>query len=489
MNDIKARARALVPEIVARRDEIERARRIPADLNAKLVQAGLLRMLVPAEIGGLEMVPLDYVEVIELLGEADASTGWCTMIAAVTCLKSAFLDREVARALYGDPAAVHGGVFAPNGRADVDGDLYVVNGDWQWASGSANCTWLTGGALVYEGGQLRKLPNGAPDARQFLFPADAVEFADDWNVSGLCGTGSGSMKVRNCRVPRTHAVSLVTDRQQFGGPLYVFPSFGMLALGISVVAMGNASGAVNDLIALAAEKTPQGTRRVLAQRAHTQIEVARAVAMLLGARLPARRHRHRLGRGARRRRDQRARPRGASARLHPRGAHQRRGVQDDVRAGWRQQPVPRLAAAAPPARRVCRQPAHDGGAAHAGADGEGVAGGGDGFDVSLSRGGRDPDSVPAMQERYRAQRPRSVAGAPGAQKTLRGVVQQRAVLGEQHGPQVPGGGHDHPIGRIPVQCAWQAGALNRDDGRERLDRDARQGKRLVEPVLNVAIER
>ncbi|MCP5265144.1 MAG: acyl-CoA dehydrogenase family protein [Burkholderiaceae bacterium] len=284
MNDVKARARALVPEIVSRRDEIERARRIPADLNARLVQAGLLRMLVPAEIGGLEMAPLDYVEVIELLGEADASTGWCTMIAAVTCLKSAFLDREVARALYGDPAAVHGGVFAPNGRADVDGDHYVVNGDWQWASGSANCTWLTGGALVYEVGQLQKLPNGAPDARQFLFPADAVELADDWNVSGLCGTGSGSMKVRNCRVPRSHAVSLVTDRQQFGGPLYVFPSFGMLALGISVVAMGNASGAVNDLIALAAEKTPQGTRRVLAQRAHTQIEVARAVAMLRSAR-------------------------------------------------------------------------------------------------------------------------------------------------------------------------------------------------------------
>ncbi|MEZ5658459.1 MAG: acyl-CoA dehydrogenase family protein [Burkholderiaceae bacterium] len=284
MIDIKANARGLVPEIMARRDEIERARRIPADLNDRLVQAGLLRMLIPREIGGLELAPPDYVEVIELLAKADASTGWCTMIAAVTCLKSAFLDRDVAQAVYGDPAAVHGGVFAPNGRADVDGEHYLVSGEWQWASGSANCTWLTGGALVYVDGELQRLPTGAPAARQMLFPADAVELGDDWNVSGLCGTGSGSMRVRNCRVPMSHSVSLVTDKQKFGGPLYAFPSFGMLALGISVVAMGNAKGAVDDLIALANEKTPQGTRRVLAQRAQTQTEVARSVAMLRSAR-------------------------------------------------------------------------------------------------------------------------------------------------------------------------------------------------------------
>lgn len=284
MNATKAAAEKLVPEIVSRRPEIEKSRRLPKDLNDKLVKSELFRLVVPKEIGGLEVTPWEYVETLEVLSEADASTGWCTMIAASTCLKSAFLEKDIAQAIYGDPLAVHGGVFAPNGRADVDGDDYIVNGDWQWASGSPNSTWLTGGAIVHEGGKPRKLPNGQPDSRQMLFPAKEAELGDDWHVSGLCGTGSGSMKVRQLRVPKQHSVSLVTDTQKMGGALYIFPSFGMLALGISTVALGNAKGAIADLVSLATDKTPQGARRALAQRVHTQIQVAEGTAKLHSAR-------------------------------------------------------------------------------------------------------------------------------------------------------------------------------------------------------------
>ena len=284
MTSVKTSAEKLVPEIISRRDEIEQARRIPADLSDKLRDAGVYRMIVPSDIDGHEMDPMDYIEVLEMLGEADASVGWCAMIAASTCLKSAFLDKEVARELYGPLSAVHGGVFAPMGRAEREGDEYIISGRWQWASGSANCTWLTGGCMIFEDGELQKLPNGAPDTRQMLFPANAAVLGDDWHVNGLNGTGSGSMTVEKARIPISHSVSLVTDKQKFGGPLYAFPSFGMLALGISVVALGNAKGALQDLTDLAAEKTPQGTRKPLATRAHTQIEMAQATAKLRSAR-------------------------------------------------------------------------------------------------------------------------------------------------------------------------------------------------------------
>ena len=134
MNATKAAAEKLVPEIVSRRTEIEESRRLPKDLNDKLVKSELFRLVVPKEIGGLEVTPWEYVETLEVLSEADASTGWCTMIAASTCLKSAFLEKDIAEAIYGNPLAIHGGVFAPNGRAETDGDSYIVNGDWQWAS-------------------------------------------------------------------------------------------------------------------------------------------------------------------------------------------------------------------------------------------------------------------------------------------------------------------------------------------------------------------
>lgn len=275
---------AITPSIIAARQEIEQKRRIPVALNKKMVDAGLFRMLVPMDIGGLEVEPWQYVEALEVLAEADASAAWCTMIAASTCLKSAFLDRDIAANIYGPKDVVHGGVFAPNGRADIDGDDFIINGTWQWASGSPNCTWLTGGAVVYEDGEMQRLPNGGPNARQTLFPASEATLGDDWYVNGLCGTSSGSMTVENVRIPQKHSVSLTMDKQKFGGPLYVFPSFGLLALGIATVALGNAKGAIADLVELADGKTPEGARKVLAQRVHSQIELAQATAALRGAR-------------------------------------------------------------------------------------------------------------------------------------------------------------------------------------------------------------
>ena len=34
------------------------------------------------------------------------------------------------------------------GKAEIDGDGYILNCRWAWASGSANCRWLIGGSLV-----------------------------------------------------------------------------------------------------------------------------------------------------------------------------------------------------------------------------------------------------------------------------------------------------------------------------------------------------
>jgi len=284
MTDVLAAAKALAPEIRARADEIEKGRQLPQDLAKTMARAGLFRMLVPAHIGGLESDPWTIVETIEAAATADASAGWCVMIAATTCLKSAFLDEDVARDIYGDPNVICGGVFQPAGRAQVAGTDFVVSGQWQWASGSPNCDWLSGGCLVVDDGEVRKLPNGVADARMVIFPAAEATLLDDWHVAGLCGSGSGSMVVDNLRVAQRYSVSIVTDKPKMGGALYAFPSFGMLALGVASVALGNAQAALDDLIGVAANKTPQASRRVLAKRAHAQVALAEKTAALRSAR-------------------------------------------------------------------------------------------------------------------------------------------------------------------------------------------------------------
>lgn len=274
---------ALGPEIRARADEIERARRLPADLAATIAAAGLFRSLRPASLGGLECEPALALESMRRVARADASAGWCVMIAATTGLSASRLPRDAARRIYATPETITGGVFAPMGRATDEGDHWRVTGRWRWASGSANCAWFGGGCLIADGDGVRRHPDGSPDARMMYFPLTDATLHDTWQVTGLCGTGSGDIEVRDLVVPKSHAVSLTHDAPREPGPLYRFPVFGLLALGIAAVMVGNAEGAVDDFVALATAKRPAGSRRTLAERGNVQAEVAKAQAMLRAA--------------------------------------------------------------------------------------------------------------------------------------------------------------------------------------------------------------
>jgi len=123
-----------------------------------------------------------------------------------------------------------------------------------------------------------------PDSRLMLFPASDARIIDTWTVSGLRGTGSHDIAVDDLFVPASRSLSLITDRPRERGPLYVFPVFGLLALGIAAVALGIARRAIDELIRLAAGKTPTGSRRPLAERPVVQAQVAEAEAALGSAR-------------------------------------------------------------------------------------------------------------------------------------------------------------------------------------------------------------
>ena len=277
-------ADALLATIATRAADTEQQRRLPADLAAELAQAGLFRMLVPTSLGGAELDVATLFNRLEQLGRADAATGWCVMIGGTTALISAWLPLEHAREIWADPGVITGGVFAPMGRATVDGENYLVSGRWAWGSGSANCSWLLGGAVIIEGGEMRRLPNGAPDHRMMVMRRHEVELIDTWDALGMRGTGSGDLAAKDVRVPQGRSVSFITDTPREDGPLYRFAPFGLLALGIAAVASGNALGALDDLKALAVAKKGQGSSRSLAERGVVQADYAAAHADLDAAR-------------------------------------------------------------------------------------------------------------------------------------------------------------------------------------------------------------
>ncbi|WP_108811018.1 acyl-CoA dehydrogenase family protein [Sphingorhabdus sp. Alg231-15] len=274
---------ALLPEIADRAGETELARHLPADLARKMAAAGVFNLSKPSALGGLELPPFEFMQLIETISEADASTGWCAMIAVTSTLGAAYMGEKAAKEIFGPDDVITGGVFAPMGKAEDKGDHYILSGQWQWGSGSANCSWLGGGALIFRDGELLKFDNGAPYHRMLFFPAGEVEFIDSWHVSGMKGTGSGDFSVEKIKIPKERSVSFVADRPRDSGALYKFPLFGLLALGVSSVALGNARAALEEIKQVAIHKKTPGGGRSMAQRATIQAEIARATAQLGGA--------------------------------------------------------------------------------------------------------------------------------------------------------------------------------------------------------------
>jgi alkylation response protein AidB-like acyl-CoA dehydrogenase len=196
-------------------------------------------------------------------------------------LIAGFLPPSHAAEIYGPPGAVTGGFAAPMGRGkQVDGGI-SVKGRWQWGSGISHCTAIGGGCVVEgRGGR----DNERPTSKFVLFDLDDVEVLDTWYVAGLKGTGSTDYEVHDAFVPEGRWFALADAVPREDGPLYRFSFFGLLALGVSAIALGLARRSIDELIGLAATKRPQGSSRPLAERTPVQADVARAEASLRSAR-------------------------------------------------------------------------------------------------------------------------------------------------------------------------------------------------------------
>ncbi len=258
--------------------EIETARRIPASLAADLAAAGLFRMVVPTIYGGLQVHPSELVDTLIALSRADGAVGWNLMIGNTTGLLSASLPDHWAQTMYGnDPSAITVGVTAPMGRAIPEGDGLRVSGRWPFGSGSHVANWICGGCLVMENGQPRRNSHDLPETLLVFFHKSDVTIHDNWHVSGLRGTGSNDIEVTDLLVPAGRWVVL-GGKPRIDAPLYRFPTLGLLALGVSSVAVGIAEHAIDEFIRLAGGKIPTGSTRALANRSSAQQQLAEAEA-------------------------------------------------------------------------------------------------------------------------------------------------------------------------------------------------------------------
>ena len=253
--ELPSRARALAPLIAREADEIERTRRLTTPVVSALVENGLYRALLPRSLGGAEAAPEHFMQMMEEIAKADASTAWCLGQCSVCAMTAAYLDRDVADEIFNTPPGILAwGAIAHEARAEAGG--YRVSARWDFASGSRQASWLGAHVAIHEpDGTPRRNAEGSAEVRTILFPAARATLHDVWDAVGLRGTGTDSYSVENLFIPE--AFTTLRDARSAlrePGPLYKIPTVLVFGLGFAAASLGVARATLDATIALARGK-------------------------------------------------------------------------------------------------------------------------------------------------------------------------------------------------------------------------------------------
>ncbi|KFC98743.1 acyl-CoA dehydrogenase family protein [Leclercia adecarboxylata] len=264
----------LLKDVAARSADFEQQRHISDDIIARFKQIGVYRALVPKAYGGEECSPAQFCELIEQIATADGSAGWVASFGMSPFYLGA-LPPDTLKALYRDgPDVVFaGGIFPPQKAVLADGG-YRVSGRWGFASGSM-------GASVFGVGILPE--SGEPLPRMAVLPRDSVQIDPVWNTVGLAGTGSHDLVVNDAFVPQEWTF-VRGGALNLDGALYRYPVLSLATQVLSVVALGVARAALNEIYTIAhRQQSVTGAPR-LADRPQAQMQIARCEADLRSAR-------------------------------------------------------------------------------------------------------------------------------------------------------------------------------------------------------------
>jgi alkylation response protein AidB-like acyl-CoA dehydrogenase len=261
----------------------EDARRLPDASVHAMREAGLYAMSIPQALGGLELDPISTFRVLEEVARIDGATGWNLQLSVGASTLGAWLPDEGAREVFG-PDTIMAGTLSPLQAVPAAGG-YRVTGHIPFISGCHNATWVLAPAQVASSDNAAA--NDAPKLRLVFFPRTEAEIVDNWDTLGLRGTGSHDLAVHDIFIPTHRTASFVPRTAPagtaFAGPLYRFTIW-LAVAGLATPALGVAQAAIQDLLDLAAQKTPAYTGVPLRERVMAQSQLAQAQAQLGAAR-------------------------------------------------------------------------------------------------------------------------------------------------------------------------------------------------------------
>lgn len=243
---LSEKARALIPLIDEHANYADDKGRLADPVVAALHRDGLFTMWVPKVLGGVELGPVQSLEVLENLSYADASAGWVVMAAALSVgTAGAYLSDEAVDSLFGKGGRpVIAGQGTRPGVAIPDGKGFRLSGSWSFASGLLHGTHIHTLAII----------EGTGEPRIFVLPVEKAKLLGNWDVIGLRGTGSIDYTIDNVFVPDGWTHFAVTETPKRGGSIYQVGIIGFAEQCHTGWAMGVGRRMLDELALLAQQK-------------------------------------------------------------------------------------------------------------------------------------------------------------------------------------------------------------------------------------------
>jgi indole-3-acetate monooxygenase len=268
-----SRIRDLLPELSdlaaearARSLEFEEIRKLAPDFVTKLKRAGALKIMVPADAGGLGGSLSEWFEIAMTLAEADASTGWAMAHANICAgIIYASADPRLRDEFFSDPDACAAWSNLPRVEVTEEAEGIRISGSWSFATACTAATFV-GGMVI-----LPPAPDGKPRFVAALAPVREAVIEETWDPVGLAGTGSHDVHFRDVFVPwhRTFAWPAGRARSSYPAAAFV-PGGWFISMGAAATHLGLARRALDEARSELRGKTDRYTRAPVLAHPSTQ---------------------------------------------------------------------------------------------------------------------------------------------------------------------------------------------------------------------------
>jgi alkylation response protein AidB-like acyl-CoA dehydrogenase len=275
------RVEQIAPLIREHAASAEANRRLSKAVYDAMYDAGLFGMLAPRAYGGLELHPVDAMQVWEAVARADPSAAWNLVMNQAIATIAAWLPDASAREVLRDgPTTIAGALNPPAAATRVEGG-WRITGQCPFGSGCHNTPWLAMPAVEMDGDSPKVDPKtGHPTPFGVLIPRAQATILDTWHTLGMRGTGSADFAVRDLFVPDHLTIPIApleNPAPGFEGPLYrMWPWCGMVGEGS--VSVGVAAAAVDEAVQLCKTKTPAYNAIPLREQQLAQYQIGKAKA-------------------------------------------------------------------------------------------------------------------------------------------------------------------------------------------------------------------